>query len=116
MVNQLQREIDEKELLVSIIKILSDGWVSPIHFERLLNKLEIPRGAPAIYFLTGVQQVIRELPFKVFQDEHSRSAIIDAAQSALDNEIANEETNTPINREVTESLNNPISQKVIDQL
>jgi type III secretion system TyeA family effector delivery regulator len=87
MANQLAREINEQELLLAIIKILSDGWVSPVHFDRLLKKLEIPEGAPAIYFLTGVQQVIRELPLKVFQDEHSRAAILDAAQTALDNTI-----------------------------
>jgi type III secretion system TyeA family effector delivery regulator len=115
MANQLQREIDEQELLLSVIKILSDGWVSPVHFDRLLNKLESPRGAPAIYFLTGVQQVIRELPFKVFQDEHSRAAIIDAAQAALDNEITKEETSLPINREVTEGLNNRSGLQVEDQ-
>ena len=109
MASQLPREIDEQELLLAIIKILSDGWVSPVHFDRLLKKLEIPNGAPAIYFLTGIQQVIRELPFKVFQDEHSRAAIIDAAQAALDNAISIEESDAPPFTERTEQVNKLIS-------
>ncbi len=109
MGNQIPREINEQELLLAIIKILSDGWVSPVHFDRLLKKMEIPAGAPAIYFLTGIQQVIRELPFKVFQDEHSRAAIIDAAQAALDHAISIEESNTPQQPTATETLKKPVS-------
>jgi type III secretion system TyeA family effector delivery regulator len=109
MANQLAHEINEQELLLAIIKILSDGWVSPVHFDRLLKKLEIPEGAPAIYFLTGVQQVIRELPLKVFQDEHSRAAILDAAQTALDNAISKEESDESPQAETTERLNKLIS-------
>ncbi len=109
MANQLAHEINEQELLLAIIKILSDGWVSPVHFDRLLKKLEIPDGAPAIYFLTGVQQVIRELPLKVFQDEYSRTAILDAAQTALDNAISKEESDESPQAEATERLNKLIS-------
>jgi type III secretion system TyeA family effector delivery regulator len=114
MVSQLPRDIDEQELLIAIIKIVSDGWVSPVHFDRLLRKLEIPDGAPAIYFLTGVQQVIRELPLKVFQDEHSRAAIIDAAQAALDTAISKEESTESAILEATDRLNISISEQVKD--
>jgi type III secretion system TyeA family effector delivery regulator len=93
MASPLPPEIDDQELLLAIIKILSDGWVSPTHFDRMINNLKIPSGAPEVYFLTGLQQILRELPFKVYQDDHSRSAIIDAAQAALDNAISREETN-----------------------
>jgi type III secretion system TyeA family effector delivery regulator len=110
MVSQLPRDIDEQELLLAIIKILSDGWVSPVHFDRLLKKLAIPSGPPAIYFLTGVQQVIRELPLKVFQDEHSRAAIIDAAQAALDNAISKEESSELASQEANDRSNIPISE------
>jgi type III secretion system TyeA family effector delivery regulator len=45
-----------------------------------------------IYFLTGLKQLLRELPFKVYTDESSRSAIMDAVQKALDIIIAREES------------------------
>lgn len=86
-----QLELDEQKLLLGLLRILSDGWVSPTHFDRLVNEHHITDGAPAIYFLTGIQQILRELPFKVYQDDNSRSAIIDAAQAALDSAIAREE-------------------------
>lgn len=86
-----QLELDEQKILLGLIRILSDGWVSPAHFDRLVSEHQIPEGAPAIYFLTGIQQVLRELPFKVYLDDNSRSAIIDAAQAALDGAIAREE-------------------------
>lgn len=92
MANQLRPNLDEQALLLAIIKLLSDGWVSPHHFDRLIKTLQIPAGEPSIYFLTGIQQIMRELPFKVFQDDHSRSAIIDALQTTIDNLIMKEET------------------------
>lgn len=85
-------EINEQKLLTSLLDILSSGWVSSNHFERLVNELTIPDGPPSIYFLTGIQQVLRELPFKAYADDNSRMAILDAAQSALDQAIAREET------------------------
>ncbi len=91
MATQSPPELDEQQLLLGLLKILSDGWVSPTHFERMVSEHRIPDGAPTIYFLTGLQQILRELPFKVYQDDNSRSAIIDAAQAALDSAIAREE-------------------------
>lgn len=87
-------EMDEQQLLLNLLKILSDGWVSPLHFERMVNEQHIPDGPAAIYFLTGIQQILREMPFKVYQDDHSRNAIIDAAQAALDKAIARDEALT----------------------
>ncbi len=84
-------ELDEQKLLLGLLRILSDGWVSPTHFDRLANEHHVPDGPPTIYFLTGIQQILRELPFKVYQDDNSRAAIIDAAQAALDSAIAREE-------------------------
>lgn len=92
MGSQLPPNIDEQVLLLALLKLLSDGWISPMHFDRLLSELRIPDGAPTIFFLTGIQQILRELPFKVYQDDNSREAIIDAAQAALDQAIAKEES------------------------
>jgi type III secretion system TyeA family effector delivery regulator len=84
-------ELNERQLLSSLLKVLSAGWISPSHFERLAVDLGIPDGGPRIYLLTGILQVVRELPFKVFEDDSSRLAIIEAIQSALDTAIDREE-------------------------
>ncbi len=83
--------IDERQLLKALLKLLSAGWVAPSHFERMAVDLKIQDGRPRIFFLTGIQQVIRELPIKVFDDDNSRLAVIEAAQSALDAAITREE-------------------------
>ncbi len=107
MVSQPPPEIDEQQLLLALLKIISDGWVSPTHFDRLLSEQNIPDGSPAIFFLTGIQQILRELPFKVYQDDHSRAAIIDAAQGALDNAITREEALIDAASSEVESMNSP---------
>lgn len=83
--------LDERKLLGSLLKVLSAGWISPSHFDRLAADLGIPDGGPRIFLLTGVLQVLRELPFKVYEDDSARIAIIEAAQSALDSAIEREE-------------------------
>lgn len=83
--------INERQLLTALLKVLSAGWVAPSHFERMAVDLKIKDGGPRIFFLTGIQQVIRELPFKVFDDDNARLAVIEAVQSALDAAIAREE-------------------------
>lgn len=89
---QPQLEIDEQKLLLALLKTVSSSWVAPSQFERLGRDLGIPDGSAMIYFLTGIKQLLRELPFKVYSDETSRIAIMDAVQKALDTVIAREES------------------------
>lgn len=86
-----ERRLDEPGLLLALLKTISGGWISPMHFERLAKDFNIPDGGPTIYFLTGLMLIIRELPFKVFEDDASRSALLDALQTAIDAAIAREE-------------------------
>ena len=58
--------------------------------------LNISEGAETIYFLTGIQHILRELPFKVFTDDATRTAVLDAAQTALDTAIEKEEAASPL--------------------
>jgi type III secretion system TyeA family effector delivery regulator len=83
--------MDERKLLSSLLKVLSTGWISPSHFERFAVDLGLNDGGPRIFLLTGVLQLLRELPFKVYEDDSARLAIIEAAQSALDGAIDREE-------------------------
>ncbi len=89
---QTPLEIDEQQLLLAILKTVAGSWVAPSQFERLGRDLGIPDGPAMIYFLTGLKTLLRELPFKVYADESSRSAIMDAVQKALDTLIAREES------------------------
>ena len=85
-------EIDEQQLLLALLKTVAGSWVAPTQFERMGRDLGIPDGPAMIYFLTGLKQLLRELPFKVYTDESSRSAIMEAVQKALDIIIAREES------------------------
>lgn len=89
---QTPLEIDEQQLLLAILKTVAGSWVAPSQFERLGRELGIPDGPAMIYFLTGLKQLLRELPFKVYTDESSRIAIMEAVQKALDTLIAREES------------------------
>lgn len=86
--------LDERKFLLSLIKTVSGSWISASQFERLADELNISEGAETIYFLTGVQHILRELPFKVFADDTTRTAVLDAAQTALDTAIEKEEAAT----------------------
>jgi type III secretion protein W len=89
---QTPLEIDEQQLLLALLKTVAGSWVAPSQFERMGRDLGIPDGPAMIYFMTGLKALLRELPFKVYTDESSRSAIMDAVQKALDNLIAREES------------------------
>ncbi len=86
-----ERRLDEQGLLLALLKTISSGWISPSNFERMARDFNIPDGGPTIYFLTGLMQIVRELPFKVFADDASRSALLDALQTAIDAAISREE-------------------------
>lgn len=88
---QPESKLDEQKLLQALLRTISGNWIAPSQFERLTAELGIPDGSPTIYFLTGIKQILRELPFKVYTDDAARLAVLDALQSALDAAIEREE-------------------------
>lgn len=88
---QPESQLDEQKLLQSLLRTISGSWISPSQFEKLATELGIPGGSPTIYFLTGIKQILRELPIKVYIDDAARVAVLDALQSALDAAIEKEE-------------------------
>ncbi len=88
---QLDSKLDEQKLLLALLRTISGSWIAPSQFERLASELGVPDGSPVIYFLTGVKQILRELPIKVYTDEAARASVLDALQTALDNAIEREE-------------------------
>lgn len=88
---QPEPKLDERKLLLALLRTISGSWIAPSQFERLASRLGIPGGSPTIYFLTGIKQILRELPIKVYTDDAARVAVLDALQSALDAAIEMEE-------------------------
>lgn len=82
---------DERRFMLELIKIVSASWISASQFERLASDMHIKGDAETIYFLTGIRQILHELPFKVFTDDATRTAVLDAAQLAMDAAIEKEE-------------------------
>lgn len=88
---QSESKLDEQKLLQALLRTISGSWIAPSQFERLATELGIPEGSPTIFFLTGIKQIMRELPIKVYIDDSARLAVLDALQAALDAAIEREE-------------------------
>lgn len=92
MASQLpEKRLNVQKLLIALLKIISSGWVPSTQFERLAKDFGVPDGKPLIFFLTGLMQIIREVPLKVFESDSARSALLDSLQEALDAAIEREE-------------------------
>ncbi len=92
MASQLpEKRLNVQKLLIALLKIISSGWVPASQFERLARDFGIPDGRPLIFFLTGLMQIIREIPLKIFESDSVRSALLESLQEALDAAIEREE-------------------------
>jgi type III secretion system TyeA family effector delivery regulator len=87
-----EHKLNGQQLLLTLLKAMSAGWIPVSHFERMARDFGIPDGKPCIYFLTGLIQIIRDIPLKVFEDMTVRSALLESIQGALDAAIEREET------------------------
>jgi type III secretion system TyeA family effector delivery regulator len=86
------KHFNEQNLLLAIIRLISTGWVSASHFDRMARDFGIPAGPARIYFFTGLSQILREIPHRVFEDDAARTALLESLQNALDEAIAQEES------------------------
>ena len=82
-----------KKLLLALLKTTSSGWIPSSHFEKMSRGFGIPDGEATIFFLTGLMQIIRDLPLKIFDDITTRSVVLESIQEALDNVIDRLEQN-----------------------
>ncbi len=87
-----KNHLNSKKLLLSILKTIHSGWTPPSHFEIMARDFGISDGESLIFFLTGIMQIVREIPIKVFTDTTVRSALLESLQTALDSAIEREET------------------------
>lgn len=91
MLPDSDKQLNEQNLLMSIIKLVGSGWVSASQFDRMARDFNIPDGAAKIFFFTGLSQILREIPHKIFEHDISRAALLESLQTALDDAIAQEE-------------------------
>ncbi len=87
----VEHSLSVRKLLLALLRSVSSGWVPSSHFERMVREFGIPDGPPTIYFLTGMIQIIREIPVRIFEDIAARSALLESIQGALDAAIEREE-------------------------
>ncbi len=88
---QSDQRLNIQKLLIALLNVVSSGWLPASHFERMAKDFGIPDGKPLIFFMTGLTQIFREIPTKMFESDSSRLAILESLQEALDAAIEREE-------------------------
>lgn len=79
------------DLMREILNLATQRWADPERFTRLATAAGFNSVPARIYFLTQLKERIRMMPLKLFITSEARDKILEAAQSALDQEISREE-------------------------
>ena len=80
------------QLTGDLVALTGERWVDADHFKRLADRFRaMDPLAATVDFLTGVRNLVKEIPVKVFSTPEARQTLIDAAQDALDYAIDREE-------------------------
>jgi len=80
------------QLTGDLVALSGERWVDADHFKRLADRYgAMDPLAATVDFLTGVRNLVKEIPLKVFATTEARQALIDASQNALDYAIDREE-------------------------
>ncbi len=88
---QDNHRLNTRKLLLELLRTTNSGWIPTSHFEQMAKGFGIPDGQPTIFFFTGLMQIVREIPLKIFDDITARSSLLDSLQGALDVAIEREE-------------------------
>ncbi len=79
------------DLMRTLVALTGEKWVNPSRFQSLADTWSQGDAAARVAFLTGVRNLVREIPVKVFSDLEARQSLLNAAQEALDVAIEMEE-------------------------
>ena len=80
------------QLTTDLVGLAGERWVDADHFKRLADRYRAMDPLEAtVDFLTGVRNLVKEMPVKVFPTPENRQSLIDAAQDAVDYAIDREE-------------------------
>lgn len=67
-----------------LLQLAADAYVTAYHFSDVARKYSVLTDDAQIVFFSGAMSAMRNMPNKVFRNDESRLKCIDAAQSALD--------------------------------
>ncbi len=79
------------DLMKAILHLLAQRSAEPARFTQLISAAGIRPLEGRIYFLTQLRERLRQLPLKLFLTPDTREKLLEALQTALDQEIAQEE-------------------------
>lgn len=80
------------QLTSDLVSLAGERWVDADHFKRLADRYRaMDPMAAAVDFLTGVRNLVKDIPVKVFATPEARQTLIDSAQNAVDYAIDREE-------------------------
>ncbi len=81
---------DDQQLMQDLVNISGEKWISDSRFVGLASKHGMDSPSSCIEFLTGVTQVLKDLPTQIYPDDNARQSVLSAAQIALQNAIEEE--------------------------
>lgn len=79
------------ELMKELVAITGEKWVGATRFTAMTDRWGLRDPTARVTFLTGVKELMRNMPVKVFEDPDVRQSILSAVQDALDEAIDQEE-------------------------
>ena len=81
---------DGQALLQELLRLKENSWHSGQQIQQISDQLKISLPEAKIYFLTGLKDLIRLIPFKSFDSDNQRAELLDSVQQALDAAIDEE--------------------------
>ena len=79
------------DMMKELIGFTGERWVSMMRFVDMAARYRLTEIPELIAFHFATRELLRQMPVKVFSDLDTRQAVLDGAQSALDQAIREEE-------------------------
>ncbi|MFC4160060.1 type III secretion system gatekeeper subunit SctW [Chitinimonas lacunae] len=85
------KQVDAQVLMQELIQLSSERWISASRFTALTDRFGVHEPTAQVALLFGLKLAAKDLPIKIFADQDSRQALLNAVQEALDQAIEREE-------------------------
>lgn len=89
--SSVPREFTAHDLMREILHMTTQRWTDPERFTRIATAAGFQSPEARIFFLTQLKERVRMMPLKLFVTPEAREKMLEALQTALDHEIAQEE-------------------------
>jgi type III secretion protein W len=83
--------LDSTKLMRDLVSVTGERWVSAGRFTGIADTHNVRDLEARIPFLTGIKQMLRDLPVQIYPDTDTRQSILGASQEALDIAIDQED-------------------------